>query len=111
MNKKRNIIIAILLGLFILGSIVFVAIKVEKQPEIKEDIKKEETNEKVDSDIMDFLNAIAGVKAEELEIINNPIIGVKGKIFVPEESIVNGINYFLEKTKNNKMSNLEAVTE
>ena len=40
MNKKRNIIIAILLGLFILGSIVFVAIKVEKQPEIKEDIKK-----------------------------------------------------------------------
>lgn len=111
MNKKRNIIIAILLGLFILGSIVFVAIKVEKQPEIKEDIKKEEANEKVDSDIMDFLNAIAGVKAEELEIINNPIIGVKGKIFVPEESIVNGINYFLEKTKNNKMSNLEAVTE
>ena len=101
MNKKRNIIIAILLGLFILGSIVFVAIKVEKQPEIKEDIKKEETNEKVDSDIMDFLNAIAGVKAEELEIINNPIIGVKGKIFVPEESIVNGINYFLEKTDNN----------
>lgn len=111
MNKKRNVIIAILLGLFVLGSIIFIASKIENQPEIKEDVKKEDTNEKVESCIIDFLNAIVGVKAEELEIINNPVVGVKGKIFVPDTAMVNGINYFLEKTNNNKMSNLEAVTE
>ena len=111
MNKKRNIIIAILLGLFVLGSIIFIVSKLEKQPEIKEDIKQEDANEKVESGIIDFLNAIVGVKAEELEIINNPVVGVKGKIFVPDTAIVNGINYFLEKTNNNKMSNLEVVAE
>lgn len=111
MNRKRNIIMMIILGLLILASIIFVAIKIEKQPEIKEDIKTEDTNEVVEQGIIDFFNAIEGVKAESLEIINDPVVGVKGKIFVPDTAIVNGINYFLEKTNNNKMSNLEVVTE
>ena len=111
MNRKRNIIMMIILGLLILASIIFVAIKIEKQPEIKEDIKTEDTNEVVEQGIIDFFNAIEGVKAETLEIINDPVVGVKGKIFVPDTAIVNGINYFLEKTNNNKMSNLEVVTE
>lgn len=111
MNRKRNIIMMIILGLLILASIIFVTIKIEKQPEIKEDIKTEDTNEVVEQGIIDFFNAIEGVKAESLEIINDPVVGVKGKIFVPDTAIVNGINYFLEKTNNNKMSNLEVVTE
>lgn len=111
MNRKRNIIMMIILGLLILASIIFVAIKIEKQPEIKEDIKTEDTNEVVEQGIIDFFYAIEGVKAESLEIINDPVVGVKGKIFVPDTAIVNGINYFLEKTNNNKMSNLEVVTE
>lgn len=111
MNRKRNIIMMIILGLLILASIIFVAIKIEKQPEIKEDIKTEDTNEVVEQGIIDFFNSIEGVKAESLEIINDPVVGVKGKIFVPDTAIVNGINYFLEKTNNNKMSNLEVVTE
>lgn len=111
MNRKRNIIMMIILGLLILASIIFVAIKIEKQPEIKEDIKTGDTNEVVEQGIIDFFNAIEGVKAESLEIINDPVVGVKGKIFVPDTAIVNGLNYFLEKTNNNKMSNLEVVTE
>lgn len=42
-----------------------------------------------------------------MEIINQPVIGVKGKVIVPEVSIINGIKYYLKSTKNDKMSNLE----
>ena len=72
-----------------------------------ENLTNEIINEKLEEGTIGFLNSISGIKAENMEIINQPVIGVKGKVIVPEVSIINGIKYYLKSTKNDKMSNLE----
>lgn len=57
-----------------------------------------------------FFRDIAGVKATNVELIDNPV-GVKGEFSVPEKSILNGINYFLKETKNEKISNVNIHIE
>lgn len=57
-----------------------------------------------------FFRDIAGVKATNAELIDNPV-GVKGEFLVPEKSILNGINYFLKETKNEKISNVNIHIE
>lgn len=67
-----------------------------------EDNKKEE--EENTSEGIKFLRQIAGVKATEIEIIDNPV-GIKGEFLAPRESILNAVDYFLKDTKNSKMEN------
>lgn len=78
-----------------------------KVPEIE---KEEATGVEGKEGILNFLEAIAGLKANNIEIINNPV-GFKGEFFAPDEAIVNGLNYFLEETKNDKMENLNIKSE
>ena len=111
MKRKRNIIILILIGLFIIGSVLFVIMKSKNKPIINEEIKSETVDKAEENGTLEFINAISGVKAENIEIINSPVIGVKGKIFVPKIAIVNGINYFLDNTNNDKMRNLKIDIE
>ena len=111
MKRKRNIFILIVIALLVIGSILFITIKSQNTPIIKEEIKNENIDKVVANRTLEFLNAISGVKAENIEIINSPVIGIKGEIFVPKISIVNGLNYFLDNTNNNKMKNLEVDIE
>lgn len=111
MKRKRNIIILILICLFIIESVLFVIMKSGNKPIINEEIKSETVDKVEGTEMLEFLNAISGVKAENLEIINSPIIGVKGEIFAPKTAILNGINYFLDNTNNDKMRNLELDIE
>ena len=34
-------------------------------------------------------------------------MGVKGEFLVPQKSILNGVNYFLKETKNDKISKVD----
>lgn len=111
MKRKRNIFILIVIALLVIGSILFITIKSQNTPIIKEEIKNENIDKVVANRTLEFLNAISCVKAENIEIINSPVIGIKGEIFVPKISIVNGLNYFLDNTNNNKMKNLEVDIE
>ena len=108
MKSKRNIIILVIIVVttIVLGVTVF-TISNKNENISNEETKNETVSEDIDEGTIEFLNAIAGIKAENIEIINNPVVGVKGKIIAPEESIVNGINYFLKSTNNEKMKNLE----
>ena len=108
MKSKRNIIILVIIVVItiVLGVTVF-TISNKNENISNEETKNETVSEEMDQGTIEFLNAIAGIKAENIEIINNPVVGVKGKIIAPEESIVNGINYFLKSTNNEKMKNLE----
>ena len=107
MKNKRNIIISIIILItIILGAIVlYIYGKDNDIP--NENLTNEIINEKLEEGTIGFLNSISGIKAENMEIINQPVIGVKGKVIVPEVSIINGIKYYLKSTKNDKMSNLE----
>lgn len=112
MKNKRNIIIlSILLGLLIIGGIVFITINSKNNFVSKEEINNEIIDQGGEQGTLEFFNAIAGVKAENIEIINSPVIGIKGNIFAPETAIINGINYFLKNTNNDKMKNLNLDIE
>lgn len=77
----------------------------------KENIKENPLNStEYNSKVLELLNSIAGIKAEDLEIINNPV-RLQGTLFAPKEAILNGINYFLEETENEKMENVAMYTE
>ncbi|WP_195990269.1 hypothetical protein [Clostridium sp. D53t1_180928_C8] len=107
MKNKRNIIISIIILItIILGAIVLYIYGKDKNTP-NENLSNEVINEKLEEGTIGFLNSISGIKAENMEIINQPVIGVKGKVIVPEVSIINGIKYYLKSTKNDKMSNLE----
>lgn len=92
--------------------IVFSIKKLETQN--NQPVKKIENNEEKVKNIEDknltFFRDIAGVKATNIELIDNPV-GVKGEFLVPEKSILNGINYFLKETKNDKISNVNIDIE
>lgn len=107
MKNKRNIIISIIILItIILGAIVLYIYGKDKDIP-NENLTNEIINEKLEEGTIGFLNSISGIKAENMEIINQPVIGVKGKVIVPEVSIINGIKYYLKSTKNDKMSNIE----
>lgn len=107
MKNKRNIIISIIILItIILGAIVLYIYGKDKDIP-NENLSNEVINENLEEGTIGFLNSISGIKAENMEIINQPVIGVKGKVIVPEVSIINGIKYYLKSTKNDKMSNLE----
>ena len=77
----------------------------------EEKVKETPSNSTVyNSEVLEFLNSIAGIKAENLEIISDPV-SLQGTLFAPKEAILNGINYFLEKTENEKMKNVALYTE
>ena len=111
MKRKRNIFILIIIGLLAIGSILFIIMNTKNKPILKEEIKNDTVDKVATNETLEFLNAISGVKAENIEIINRPGRGIKGKIFAPKISIVNGINYFLDNTNNDKMKNLEVDIE
>ena len=111
MKRKRSVVILTFIFLFIIGSISFIIMEKRNNPIINEEIKSETIDNVEITEGLEFLNAISGVKAENLEIINNPVIGVKGKFFTPKTAILNGINYFLDNTNNDKMKNLQLDIE
>lgn len=108
MKNKRNIIIlVIIVSITIISGIIVFTLSNKNENVSNEDITNEIVKEELGQGAVEFLNAIAGIKAENIEIINSPVIGVKGKIVATETSIVNGINYFLKNTNNDKMKNLQ----
>lgn len=111
MKNKRGKIISIIILITIIFGITAFFIYDKNKDIPNENISNEIINEKSEQGTLEFLKSIAGIKAENIEIINQPVIGVKGKLIAPEVSIINGINYYLNATKNDKMKNLEVDIE
>lgn len=110
MNKKKiGIVIIVLLVIITIGFIVF---KDKKENINTNTNNNSNNNSKVEevitdnTDTLKFLKSVAGIKANNVEIIDNPI-GIKGEFLAPEKSILNGVNYFLKQTNNDKIENLD----
>ena len=103
MDKRKKIIISTIVGVLIISGFFIFNKKEEKEVTITPTKKEENVSNKTES--IEFLEAVAGIKANNVEIIKNPV-GIKGEFIVPKEAILNGVNYFLEKTKNNKINKL-----
>lgn len=111
-NKKQKIFLGIIIFLILSATIIFYIKKLGTQP--TQQVKKIENNKDIvensEAKKLTFFRDIAGVKATNIELIDNPV-GVKGEFLVPEKSILNGINYFLKQTKNDKISNVNIDIE
>lgn len=111
-NKKQKIFLGIIIFLILSATIIFSIKKLDTQP--TQQVKKIENNKDIvensEAKKLTFFRDIAGVKATNIELIDNPV-GVKGEFLVPEKSILNGINYFLKETKNDKISNVNIDIE
>lgn len=111
-NKKQKIFLSIIIFFILSATIIFSIKKLETQPiqQVKKIEKNKDIVENSESKNLTFFRDIAGVKATNIELIDNPV-GVKGEFLVPEKSILNGINYFLKETKNDKISNVNIDIE
>lgn len=111
-NKKQKIFLGIIIFFILSATIIFSIKKLDTQP--TQQVKKIENNKDIvensEAKNLTFFRDIAGVKATNIELIDNPV-GLKGEFLVPEKSILNGINYFLKETKNDKISNVNIDIE
>lgn len=111
-NKKQKTFLGIIIFFILSATIIFSIKKLDTQQ--NQQVKKIENNkgtvENSKEKNLTFFRDIAGVKAKNIELINNPV-GVKGEFLVPEKSILNGVNYFLKLTKNDKISNVNIDIE
>ncbi len=117
MNKKLSTIIASIVSVLIIFIVTVISLnKINKNK--SENINKDnneinnmaETENKNENEILKFISSISGLQANNIEVINNPI-GVKGELFASEETILNGVDYFLEKTNNEKMKDVKIKIE
>lgn len=111
-NKKRKIFLGVII-FFTLSSFMLFSIKkldTQSNQQVKKIENSEDKVKNTEEKNLTFFRDIAGVKATNVELIDNPV-GVKGEFSVPEKSILNGINYFLKETKNEKISNVNIHIE
>lgn len=115
MKHKKAIIwiVILIIPIVILGIMNFSkpkdsTTKVGNNEIINESAKMVGNEVEVDSsnNVLNTLSALAGIKATNVEIINSPI-GIKGEVSIPVETIKNGLEYFLQRTGNDKMSDLK----
>ena len=105
--KNKNKIIIIISALIILIAGYFI-IKTNNTSDNKVNTKVEQNIKQENKSLeegLDFLKQISGVKANNIELINNPV-GLKGEFVAPRESILKGVDYFLKDTKNDKMEDI-----
>ena len=103
--KKISILIATVI-IVLLGIFTFIYINNNDDVSYNPNNKLEyiQNNETIQE--LEFLKSISGVKAKNIELIDNPV-GIKGEFIAPKESILKGVDYFLQHTKNDKMENVK----
>ncbi|MGL5352387.1 MAG: hypothetical protein ACRDA5_03560 [Clostridium sp.] len=104
-NKKLAIIISSIVILLIIIGAMYFNVKGKNISKVEKN-EVSSGDENIPNEVFDFISSIAGVRANNIEIINNPV-GFKGELFAPIDSISNGVDYFLENTENEKMENLK----
>lgn len=103
MNKKKIWIISVLIVAVVFIGIISIGSKEEKK--VVDNNIKTEKNISENSKTLSFLKSVSGIKAEKMELIDTPV-GIKGEFLIPEKSILDGVNYFLDNTKNDKIENV-----
>lgn len=113
MNKRLVIIIVLIASMLIIfGAVSINIINRNKNENIIENNNEANNIERSENqnEILNFISSISGLQANNIEVIKEPL-GIKGELFAPEATILNGINYFLEKTNNEKMKDVKVRIE
>lgn len=103
--SKKTLTISIVVAILILfGGYIFMKPLTNDSKQNNNNNNKIEKNEETSSNkTIDFLSAVQGLKIERVELVDDPV-GFEGAFLAPEQSIRNGLDYFLNESKNEKIS-------
>lgn len=103
--SKKTLTIGIVVAILILfGGYIFMKPLTNDSKQNNNNNNKIEKNEEISSNkTIDFLSAVQGLKIESVELVDDPV-GFEGAFLAPEQSIRNGLDYFLNESKNEKIS-------
>ncbi|RDY27879.1 hypothetical protein CHL78_007700 [Romboutsia weinsteinii] len=107
MKKKRNYII----GIIILAIMIIIAISVSymsknSKVENKKEQIEESTNIKLEDKQLEIFKTLVGLESKEMKIVDNPL-RVDGTFLIPQETVLNGVNYYLKTSKNKDIKDVE----
>ena len=108
--KKIYIVILAVLMIILIGGY-------EIYTKIKQDIANRQeiefstnNNLKLFNGQTEILHTLVGLESKEMKIIDNPL-RIEGEFKVPEETALNGINYYLKTTKNKEINDVDIRIE
>ena len=102
MSKKTLTIGVVVAILILFGGYIFMKPLTNDSKQNNNNNNKIEKNEETSSNkTIDFLSAVQGLKIESVELVDDPV-GFEGAFL--EQSIRNGLDYFLNESKNEKIS-------
>lgn len=108
--KKIYIVILAVLMIILIGGY-------EIYTKIKQDITNRQeiefstnNNFKLFNGQTEILHTLVGLESKEMKIIDNPL-RIEGEFKVPEETALNGINYYLKTTKNKEINDVDIRIE
>ena len=111
MNKKR---IYITLGIILTAILVSVLLQINishdyssNKPEL--DIESN-TNIKIPDKKREFLKVLVGLESKNMKIEDNPL-RIEGTFVVPQDTVLNGIKYYLKTSKNKDIKDVEINLE
>ena len=102
-NKKLTICILIAILLSFGGFMLMKPSTKDTSQNNNNSNKIEQNEESSDSKAINLLKAVQGLKIESVELVDNPV-GFEGSFLAPEQSIRNGVDYFLKESNNEKIS-------
>lgn len=105
--KNKNFIIGLAVFVLFSSSLFFISSKNNNNEANVSQIEENTTQEvkKQSTANFEFLKAIKGVSAKNITLIDNPV-GVEGEFLAPRDAILNGVDYFLKNTKNDKIEEI-----
>ena len=104
MSKKTLTIGVVVAILILFGGYIFMKPLTNDSKQNNNNNNKIEKNEETSSNkTIDFFIFFQGLKIESVELVDDPV-GFEGAFLAPEQSIRNGLDYFLNESKNEKIS-------
>lgn len=105
-DKKRYLIIGLVLAILILGTVSFVYLsKSENEEKNQVNITTEE-NLNLDDKQIELFNILVGLESKEMKIVSNPL-RIEGTFIIPKDTALNGIEYYLKSSNNKDIKDVE----
>lgn len=74
--------------------------------ENKKEQIEESTNIKLEDKQLEIFKTLVGLESKEMKIVDNPL-RVDGTFLIPQETVLNGVNYYLKTSKNKDIKDVE----
>ena len=106
MKKKRNFII----GMVVLSIMIIMAVSISYISKSSSSDNKTQvetnTNIKLEDKQLEIFKTLVGLESKEMKILDNPL-RIDGSFIIPEDTVLNGVKYYLKTSKNNDIKDVE----